>query len=221
MSAYYYFLNRSGSSDGFRELLNGGIFVDKSRLIEETNKRITTKEKWICVSRPRRFGKTMALEMLAAYYTKGISSEELFKNLDAEKCKTFYKHLNSHNVISINFSDYFDNNNSVKECIARMSERLIRDLDNAGKEMARQLQICWKIEHCNLLERLSQEYAFAGTEAYNNINFVPLAYKKDYVLLTKGYMGDEIKVMEYRVVEDQDALDATDHSPVFVDVKVN
>lgn len=137
MSAYYYFLNRSGSGDGFRELLNGGIFVDKSRLIEETNKRITTKEKWICVSRPRRFGKTMALEMLAAYYTKGISSEELFKNLDAEKCKTFYKHLNSHNVISINFSDYFDNNNSVKECIARMSERLIRDLDNAYPDVLR------------------------------------------------------------------------------------
>ena len=51
MCAYYYFLNRGGSGDGFKELLNGGIFVDKTRLIEETNKRISTKEKWICVSR--------------------------------------------------------------------------------------------------------------------------------------------------------------------------
>ncbi|MBQ8190086.1 MAG: AAA family ATPase [Lachnospiraceae bacterium] len=135
MNGYYYFLNRSGSADGFKELLNGGIFVDKSRLIEETNRRISTKEKWICVSRPRRFGKTMALEMLAAYYTRGIAAEELFRGLEAEKCRTFYKHLNSHNVITINFNDYFDNNCSVKEGIARMSERLIKDLDNAYPEV--------------------------------------------------------------------------------------
>lgn len=131
MYAYYYFLNRNGSGDGFKELLNGGIFVDKTRLIEETNKRISTKEKWICVSRPRRFGKTMALEMLAAYYTKGFSSEELFRGLEAENCKTYYKHLNAHNVISINFNDYFDNKSCLKEGIDRMSERLINDLDNA------------------------------------------------------------------------------------------
>ena len=131
MCAYYYFLNRGGSGDGFKELLNGGIFVDKTRLIEETNKRISTKEKWICVSRPRRFGKTMALEMLAAYYTKGLSTEALFSGLAAENCKTFYKHLNSHNVICINFSDYFDNKCSLQEGICRMASRLISDLNNA------------------------------------------------------------------------------------------
>ncbi|MBS6755673.1 AAA family ATPase [Hungatella hathewayi] len=46
------------------------FFVDKSLLIEEINKKISTKEKFICVSRSRRFGKTMALEMLASYYIK-------------------------------------------------------------------------------------------------------------------------------------------------------
>ncbi|WP_242664046.1 AAA family ATPase [Hungatella hathewayi] len=44
--------------------------MDKSLLIEEINKKISTKEKFICVSRSRRFGKTMALEMLASYYIK-------------------------------------------------------------------------------------------------------------------------------------------------------
>ena len=131
MREYFYFLNRRGNCDGFKELLNGRIFVDKSNLIEETNKRISTKEKWICISRPRRFGKTMALEMLAAYYTKGIDSEDLFKGLDAEKVRTFYKHLNNHNVISINFSDYFDNSNTIEDSIKELSRRLIKDLDNA------------------------------------------------------------------------------------------
>ena len=72
MQPYYYFLNRNKNGDGFQELRNGEIFIDKTGLIEEINSRIATKEKWICVSKPRRFGKTMALEMLAAYYTKGI-----------------------------------------------------------------------------------------------------------------------------------------------------
>ena len=44
-------------------------------MIDFVNEKLSTKEKWICVSRPRRFGKTMALEMLAAYYTRGIHTE--------------------------------------------------------------------------------------------------------------------------------------------------
>ena len=75
MQPYYYFLNRNKNGDGFQELRNGEIFIDKTGLIEEINSRIATKERWICVSKPRRFGKTMALEMLAAYYTKGIHTE--------------------------------------------------------------------------------------------------------------------------------------------------
>lgn len=70
MNNYYFFLNRRNSGDGFKESINGSYFVDKSLLINELNKKISTKEKWICVSRPRRFGKTMNLEMLAAYYTR-------------------------------------------------------------------------------------------------------------------------------------------------------
>ncbi len=75
MKGYSYFLNRRNSADGFKESINGSIFVDKSLLIDFVNEKLSTKEKWICVSRPRRFGKTMALEMLAAYYTRGIHTE--------------------------------------------------------------------------------------------------------------------------------------------------
>ena len=75
MKGYSYFLNRRNSADGFKESINGSIFVDKSLLIDFVNEKPSTKEKWICVSRPRRFGKTMALEMLAAYYTRGIHTE--------------------------------------------------------------------------------------------------------------------------------------------------
>lgn len=71
----------------------------------------------------------MALEMLAAYYTKGIEADELFQGLKIAGKNSYDKHLNAHNVILINFNDYFDDRHNVKEGIAKLSERLISDLN--------------------------------------------------------------------------------------------
>ena len=63
---------------GFRESLNSEIYIDKTGLIEKTNAVLNTRQKFLCVSRPRRFGKSMAANMLVAYYSKGCDSKELF-----------------------------------------------------------------------------------------------------------------------------------------------
>lgn len=127
MQDYFYFLNRKNVANGFRESLNSRFFVDKSMLIQTINEKISTKEKWVCLSRPRRFGKTMAVEMLAAYYTKGLNTDFLFEKLQIKSASTYYEHLNAHNVIMINFNDYFENN-TVKQGIERISQNLIHDL---------------------------------------------------------------------------------------------
>lgn len=130
MSKYFYFLNRRNNGDGFKESVNGRIFVDKSGLIDILNDKISTKEKWICVSRPRRFGKTMVLEMLNAYYTKGINTDTLFYGLKIKDTINYYKHLNTHNVISINFNDYFENQ-TVEQGIDEITQHMIHDLSQA------------------------------------------------------------------------------------------
>ena len=84
---------------GFRESLNSQIYVDKSGLIEQTNAVLDTREKYMCVSRPRRFGKSMAADMLTAYYEQNQDSEKLFKNLYIEKSPSFLTHLNKYNVL--------------------------------------------------------------------------------------------------------------------------
>ena len=66
---------------GFQESLNSEIYVDKTGLIEKTNEVLDTRQKFLCVSRPRRFGKSMAADMLAAYYERGEDSAELFLSL--------------------------------------------------------------------------------------------------------------------------------------------
>ena len=87
-------------NDKFINALNSKIYVDKSLLIRETNALIRTNDEFMCITRPRRFGKTLALSMLNAYYSKGCDSKELLKDLKISKDSSFDKHLNKHTISS-------------------------------------------------------------------------------------------------------------------------
>ncbi len=93
-------------NDGFWEAVNSKIYVDKTNLIACTNELISTEQKFICVSRPRRFGKSMALKMLAAYYSRGCDSANLFRDCRIEGEETFRKHLNQYDVIYLNMQQF-------------------------------------------------------------------------------------------------------------------
>lgn len=83
----------------FAVSISSDIYVDKTELIAYTNKFIGKERPLIESSRPRRFGKTMAAKMLAAYYSKGCDSEKLFSGLKISKCSSFKKYLNKFDVI--------------------------------------------------------------------------------------------------------------------------
>lgn len=89
----------------FLEQVQAGRYVDKTMLIEEINKRINDNDfKFVCISRPRRFGKSIAEDMLAAYYSKGADSKELFSPYKISKSPSFEKNLNKFNVIKIDLN---------------------------------------------------------------------------------------------------------------------
>ena len=114
---------------GFRESLNSQIYVDKSGLIEQTNAVLDTREKYMCVSRPRCFGKTMALDMLAAYYTCGAHSEELFENQYIIRKPSFKEHLNQYNVLKINISDFLSVAHNIDEMLERFQKYMRADFE--------------------------------------------------------------------------------------------
>ena len=91
----------------FRISLNSPIYVDKSMLIAEINNLVNTEKRFVCVSRSRRFGKTMAGNMLSAYFSKGCDSRELFANLKIAKDSSFEKYLNKLNVITLDVNVFF------------------------------------------------------------------------------------------------------------------
>ena len=76
-------------SKGFRESLNSAIYVDKTALIEKTNAVLDTRQKFLCVSRPRRFGKSMSADMLSAYYGREEDSSPLFDGLLAGRVESY------------------------------------------------------------------------------------------------------------------------------------
>ncbi len=91
---------------GFWESVRSEIYVDKTGLIAETNKCINTEQKFLCVSRPRRFGKSMALKMLAAYYSCGCDSKELFAGRSIAGNPTYKEHLNRYDVVFLNMQQF-------------------------------------------------------------------------------------------------------------------
>ena len=93
-------------NQAFAEALNSEIYVDKSGLIEYTNKVLGTKQKYVCVSRPRRFGKSMAADMLNAYYERSCDSSEMFEKLEISENSSYAAHLNQYPVIFMNMQKF-------------------------------------------------------------------------------------------------------------------
>ena len=118
------------NNDGFKESLNSQIYVDKSGMIEITNNLLDSRQKCMCISRPRRFGKSMAKDLLVAYYSKGCDSKKLFSNLKIAKNPDFEKHLNKYNVISLNLPQLTTNPNDGNEIIDNIHKLVIKDLKN-------------------------------------------------------------------------------------------
>lgn len=115
-------------SERFQTSLRSEIYVDKTMLIEQVNRRIRTEQKFLCVSRPRRFGKSMAMDMLSAYYNCGEDTSALFENLKIASAESYKEHLNKYDVIKINMQVFLSMTNSVEEMLERLQKYVSFDL---------------------------------------------------------------------------------------------
>ena len=98
-----YFLNSQFRNNEFQLMAKDKYFVDKTKLIEKVNELIGIKDRFVCITRPRRFGKTINAMMLACYYSKNADFKSLFDKLKISSSPSYEKHLNKHNVIHIYF----------------------------------------------------------------------------------------------------------------------
>lgn len=120
------FVNPDNSA--FQVALNSRIYVDKTGLMEYTNSVLDTTNAYICNSRPRRFGKSYAANMLAAYYSKGADSEQMFSGLRISKDADFKKHLNKYDVIHIDIQWFLANCDDVNNVVKYVTEAVLDEL---------------------------------------------------------------------------------------------
>ena len=120
------FVNPDNSA--FQVALNSKIYVDKTELLEYTNSILGSSEAYICNSRPRRFGKSYAANMLTAYYSKGCDSKEMFSGLAISKIPDFEKHLNKYDVIHIDMQWFLTNCSDVNMVISFVTKSILNEL---------------------------------------------------------------------------------------------
>ena len=114
---------------GFQRVRNSE-FVDKSGLIAVVNKTLNTEQSFSCVSRCRRFGKSLAAKMLCAYYDQSCDSRHLFEDLEIARDPSFEKHLNKYPVIYLDLSDFVTRYQDAR-IISEMDRRLKDDIYTA------------------------------------------------------------------------------------------
>lgn len=142
------YLNSKKAGAVYKKMARSLYFVDKTAMLKELipivelpkgqNDRLKSGGqdiRYICITRPRRFGKTVMASMIASFFGKGESSRLVFQGLSIGADERFEEHLNQHNVIHISFNEIPDECTTYKQYISRIKRRLLSDLKRAYPEV--------------------------------------------------------------------------------------
>ena len=163
------YLNGTSAYNLFQEDFSLTYYVDKTEILNELVPLIELKKntsekngedrgkgpKYVAITRPRRFGKTVMANMIAAYFGRGVDSHEEFDTLKVSRYPWYRKHLNQHNVIRIVLNEMPRNCTSYVQYIDRIQALLIDDLTMAyPKARIRETDAVWDAltkvhEYCN------------------------------------------------------------------------
>ncbi|MDR0929335.1 MAG: ATP-binding protein [Oscillospiraceae bacterium] len=169
------------SSEQFKKSLRDEIYVDKSNLIAQTNAVFGTRRGYVCLSRPRRFGKSMAADMLAAYYGRGEDTSALFTGLKIGNDPSYQDHLNRHDVIKINMQSFLSKYRNIDEMLASLQKRIIAELRISYPCISEnEIHLDW-----------AMEAAFASTHT----SFVVIIDEWDCIF--REHKGDEASQNQY------------------------
>ena len=122
--------------ENFRRTLAAKIYVDKTMMIAETNRMIDEGSNYICISRPRRFGKTIAGEMLSAYYSKGCDAGELFAPYKIAADPSFEEKRNCYHVIKLDMNSEYQNVADREHLIHELTKEIRDEMREEFQEVA-------------------------------------------------------------------------------------
>lgn len=159
-----FYLDSAAPKTLYRSEVKSPYFVDKSMVLKELFQFMKTGNKHICITRPRRFGKTVMTNMIASFFTDAQDSSDIFDHLKIAQDDDYKTYLNQYKVIQINFSEMPDECEDYKKYIRRINKLLKEDL----KELYPQLKLDYEDTIKDLLrkiyERTGDEFIFVFDE---------------------------------------------------------
>lgn len=120
------YVNRG--NENFARAINSKIYVDKTGMLEYTNEVLDTEQRYICNSRPRRFGKSMTAGMLAAYYGRNCDSRKIFEKLKIAQKPSFEEHLNKYDVIHLDIAYLLVQKKNAADTVSFIQKSVIDEL---------------------------------------------------------------------------------------------
>ena len=194
------YLNSDVCVSNFSKILKEPNFIDKSLLIEDLVPSIDIENRFICITRPRRFGKTVAANMIASFFGKDDSSS-LFGGLKISQKGCYTEHLNKHNVIFIDFSQETKIDDTFESYISRIEDNLKDDLYSAYSflDVSENLTLVEMLRKCCSETKQGFIFVFDEWDAPFRFRFVSDSDKESYIdflhVLLKGQFYVELAYM--------------------------
>jgi len=188
------FLNSKVPFEMFKSMALDTYFVDKSWLISELIPSLGREKRFFCITRPRRFGKTVMANMVGAFFGKSADGQKVFHNLRIGKWKDYKNHLNKHNVIYIDFSEVPEKSVSYDDYITRILSGLKYDLCQEYKELpVDEEHAVWDIL-TDIFQKTGQKFIFVLDEwdAIFHMPFITEDQQKEYLLFLKSLLKGKV-----------------------------
>ena len=187
------YLNSSTPYALYQGETNQPYFVDKSLLLAELFPVLDAGNQHICITRPRRFGKTIMANMIAAFLSKKVDSDSIFSRLKITSNLKYKEYRNKYNVISIDFSKISRSCDSYSDYIGKIETTLIRDL----KKEYPQIEVYEDDSAADVLETIFEEcnqerfvFVLDEWDFIFHKDFVTEENKKQYVLFLSNLLKD-------------------------------
>ena len=180
------FLNNKEPYDKFKTVMNGTYFVDKSEILEELIPALQQEQRFFCITRPRRFGKTVMANMIAAFF-ENTGEPSLFEHLHIAGYAGYKEQAGKHDVIYIDFSEMPRECQNYQEYIDRVQDGLVRDIQEAYPELVIENNAAvWDILSL-VFNQTGHKFIFVIDEwdAVFHSSFITEKDKKDYLLFLK------------------------------------
>ncbi len=190
------FLNTAAPYEKYKIAMSDKYFVDKTKLISELIPDLGIEQRYICITRPRRFGKTVMANMVAAFFGKAQDSSSIFDKLSIACTKEYQMHLNKHDVIYIDFSDVPEDCSTYQQYISRIQDGLKRDLAEIYPEWSANENIAiWDILS-SIFEKKRQKFVFVIDEwdAVFHMPFITMDDQEKYLLFLKSLLKSKVYV---------------------------